>query len=88
MLRCQRIEVKNYDFTLGRLVYESLRCVQDIGIKSLTSIFVGRYPKDLKHEAFGWSGPSSRGESCVFQKRESSKAYYKTNRYVKYGGIV
>ncbi len=31
MLRCQGLEVKNYDFTLGRLVYESLRLVQDPG---------------------------------------------------------
>jgi len=30
MLCCQGFEVKNnYDFTLGRLVYESLRRVQD-----------------------------------------------------------
>ena len=29
MLCCQEFEVKNYDFTLGRLAYESLRPVQD-----------------------------------------------------------
>ncbi len=29
MLCCQGFEVKNYDFTLGRLAYESLRLVQD-----------------------------------------------------------
>jgi len=27
MLCCQGFEVKNYDFTLGRLAYESLRLV-------------------------------------------------------------
>jgi len=32
MLRCQEFEVKNYDFTLGRLTYESLRLVQDLNI--------------------------------------------------------
>jgi len=32
MLRCQAFEVKNYDFTLGRLAYESLRTVQGIKI--------------------------------------------------------
>jgi len=32
MLRCQGFEVKNYDFTLVRLAYESLRLVQDSGI--------------------------------------------------------
>jgi len=32
MLCCQGFEVKNnYDFTLGRLAYESLRLVQDSG---------------------------------------------------------
>jgi hypothetical protein len=31
MLCCQGFEVKNYDFTLGRLAYESLRLVQDPG---------------------------------------------------------
>ncbi len=31
MLRCQGFEVKNYDFTLGRLVYESLRRLKDPG---------------------------------------------------------
>lgn len=29
MLCCQEFEVKLYDFTLGRLAYESLRLVQD-----------------------------------------------------------
>ncbi len=29
MPRCQGFEVKNYDFTLGRLAYKSLRLVQD-----------------------------------------------------------
>jgi hypothetical protein len=29
MLCCQGFEVKNYDFTLGRLAYESLRPAQD-----------------------------------------------------------
>ncbi len=29
MLRCQALKVKNYDFTLGRLAYESLRFVQN-----------------------------------------------------------
>jgi len=33
MLRCQGFEVKNYDFTHGRLAYESLRLVQDPSIK-------------------------------------------------------
>ena len=28
MLCCQGFEVKNYDFTIGRLAYESLRLVQ------------------------------------------------------------
>ena len=28
MLCCQEFEVKNYNFTLGRLAYESLRLVQ------------------------------------------------------------
>ncbi len=32
MLRCQEFEVKNYDFTLGRLAYESLPLVQGPGI--------------------------------------------------------
>jgi hypothetical protein len=32
MLCCQGFEVKNYDFTLGRLACESLRPVQDPGI--------------------------------------------------------
>ena len=31
MLRSQGFEVKNYDFTLGRLAYESLRLVQNPG---------------------------------------------------------
>ena len=31
MLRCQGIEVKNYDFTLGRLAYEILLAVQGPG---------------------------------------------------------
>ena len=30
---CQGFEVKNYDFTLGRLAYESLRLVQDLKVK-------------------------------------------------------
>jgi hypothetical protein len=29
MLCCQGFEVKNYDFTLGRLAYKSLRLAQD-----------------------------------------------------------
>ena len=34
MLCCQGFEVKqHYDFTLGRLAYESLRHVQEIGLK-------------------------------------------------------
>ena len=32
MLCCQGFEVKNYDFTLGRLAYENLRLVQSSGI--------------------------------------------------------
>ena len=33
MLCCQGFEVKNnYDFTLGRLAYESLRLVQDLKV--------------------------------------------------------
>jgi len=32
MLCYQGFEVKNYDFTLGRLAYESLRLVQDADI--------------------------------------------------------
>ena len=35
MLRYQGFEVKDYDFTLGRLAYESLRPVQDPGKKKL-----------------------------------------------------
>ena len=31
MLCCHGIEVKYYDFTLGRLAYESLRLVQNSG---------------------------------------------------------
>ena len=31
MLCYQGFEVKNYDFTLGRLAYESLRLVQNSG---------------------------------------------------------
>ena len=31
MLRCQGFEVKNYDFTLGRLAYETLQLVQGPG---------------------------------------------------------
>jgi hypothetical protein len=31
MLRCQGFEVNHYDFTLGRLAYESLRLVQKSG---------------------------------------------------------
>ena len=33
MLCCQGFEVKSYDFTLGRLAYESLQLVQNSGIK-------------------------------------------------------
>ena len=33
MLCCQEFEVKDYDFTLGRLACESLRPVQVIGMK-------------------------------------------------------
>ena len=32
--RCQEFEVNHYDFTLGRLAYESLRPVQDPGSDS------------------------------------------------------
>jgi len=43
MLCCQGFEVKiNYDFTLGRLAYESLRYLQDSGVSlrfPLKSIF-------------------------------------------------
>ena len=35
MLRCQWLEVNHYDFTLGRLAYESLQLVLDPGSKSL-----------------------------------------------------
>jgi len=35
MLCCQGFEVKNYDFTLRRLAYESLRLVQDPGINTI-----------------------------------------------------
>jgi len=41
MLRCQEFEVNHYDFTLGRLAYESLRPVQDSGRK-VGSCFVAR----------------------------------------------
>jgi hypothetical protein len=35
MLCCQGFEVKNYDFTLGRLAYENLRLVQNSGNHAL-----------------------------------------------------
>jgi rSAM/selenodomain-associated transferase 1 len=52
MLCCQGFEVKNYDFTLGRLAYESLRLVQNPGVNTLKKtecnqrvLLFARYPE-------------------------------------------
>ena len=39
MLRCLGVEVKNYDVTLRRLAYESLRPVQNPGNKPLQVVY-------------------------------------------------
>jgi len=44
MLCCQGFEVKNYDFTLGRLAYESLRTVQDPGNHSFNFMLTLEIP--------------------------------------------
>ena len=56
MLCCQEFEVKNYDFTLGRLAYESLRLVQDTRCswttKAQRTEIRSRKSESRKHEIF------------------------------------
>jgi hypothetical protein len=46
MLCCQGFEVKNYDFTLERLAYESLRLVQYSGYISVEKMIM---KNELRH---------------------------------------
>jgi len=48
MLCCQGFKVKNYDFTLGRLAYESLRPVQNSGNTPFYKQYLARLTACMK----------------------------------------